>query len=93
MRKNFTLTTIIKRFLKQANRCANCKRPMQLQIKTYVVHHIDGDPANADYENCAVLCSRTCHFKVHFGNYGGKWIVAKKYLFLENDSEETGGDA
>ena len=91
MRKKRTLFDFLiaqRRFYRQRGQCALCGKRLTLKNRrigepgAWHAHHIDGDPTNSVFTNCAVVCAVRCHLRAHCGEFGGPFVVGKRSLRL-----------
>lgn len=88
-RTKFDLNDVAKRFNAQGGRCAGCGKTLvwancdKGDRGAWHAHHIDGDPSNSTFGNCACVCindPQNCHLACHSGDFANGAVVGKSKL-------------
>jgi len=81
------------RFYRQRRRCALCAKIIFFENYqkgdkgAWVAHHIDGNPNNCKFSNCACVCinePENCHLKIaHGGDFTNGKLAPKSKFHLQ----------
>ena len=88
-----------KRFNRQGHRCALCGKEIHWNSRgnknkrgAWQAHHVDGNPENIVFTNCACLCINdppNCHMEIgHWGFWGSEFIAPKSWYRLTGWDDE-----
>lgn len=82
-----------KRFRRQREKCALCAKIIFFENYqkgdkgAWVAHHIDGNPNNCKFSNCACVCinePENCHLKIaHGGDFNTGKLAPKSKFHLQ----------